>query len=112
MYKLLTKHLGSGCGTATPVASSDLVLRICSKLKLQDSVICFAQQIAKNVAVKLEGKSPSSIAAASILMAVREKGVTGCTENDIASWATISPSTVKNIYKDMEGMKDEILISA
>jgi len=45
-------------------------------------------------------------------MAVREKGVTGCTENDIASWATISPSTVKNIYKDMEGMKDEILISA
>jgi len=112
MYKLLTKHLGSGCGTATPVASSDLVLRICSKLKLQDPVICLAQQIAKNVAVKLEGKSPSSIAAASILMAVREKGVTGCTENDIASWATISPSTVKNIYKDMEGMKDEILIGA
>jgi len=112
MYKLLTKHLGSGCGTATPVASSDLVLRICSKLQLPDTVICLAQQIAKNVASRLEGKSPSSIAAASILMAVRHKGITGCTETEIASWATISPSTVKNIYKDIEGMKDEIMLSA
>jgi transcription initiation factor TFIIB len=109
MYQALTKHLGNGCGRATPVAPHDLVIRICSLLNLKQNVIYLAQQIAKNVASRLEGKSPSSIAAASILMAVKHEGVSECTEREIASAASISPSTVKNIYKDMEGMKDEIM---
>jgi len=109
MYQALTKHLGTGCGRATPVAPHDLVLRICSTLNLKSNIICLAQQISKNAAPRLEGKSPSSIAAASILMAVKHEGVPDCTEREIASAASISPSTVKNIYKDMEGMKDEIM---
>jgi len=109
MYQALTKHLGNGCGRATPVAPHDLVIRICSVLNLKQNVIYLAQQIAKNVASRLEGKSPSSIAAASILMAVKHEGVSECTEREIAQAASISPSTVKNIYKDMEGMKDEFM---
>jgi len=42
-------------------------------------------------------------------MAVKHEGVTECTEREIASAASITASTVKNIYKDMEGMKDEIM---
>jgi transcription initiation factor TFIIB len=110
MYQALTKHLGNGCGSRSiPVAPHDLVIRICSMLNLKEKVIYLAQQIAKNVASRLEGKSPSSIAAASILMAVKHEGVSECTEREIASAASISPSTVKNIYKDMEAMKDEIM---
>jgi transcription initiation factor TFIIB len=110
MYQALAKHLGKDCGRNTPVAPSDLVIRICSHLNLKsNSVTYLAQQIAKNVASRLEGKSPSSIAAASVLMAVKHEGITECTEREIAQAASISPSTVKNIYKDMEGMKDDIM---
>jgi len=110
MYKALTKHLGNGCGSRSiPVAPQDLVIRICSMLNLKEKVIYLAQQIAKNAASRLEGKSPSSIAAASILMAVKHEGVSECTEREIASAASISSSTVKNIYKEMESMKDEIM---
>jgi len=109
MYQALTKHLGTACGRATPVAPHDLVIRICSHLKLHPSVMSLGQQIAKNVASRLEGKSPSSIAAASILMAVKQENVSDCTEREIATAASISPSTVKNIYKEMEPMKDELI---
>jgi transcription initiation factor TFIIB len=109
MYQALTKHV-KDCGRHTPVAPSDLVIRICSHLNLKsNSATYLAQQIAKNVASRLEGKSPSSIAAASVLMAVKQEGITECTEREIAQAASISPSTVKNTYKDMEGMKDDIM---
>jgi transcription initiation factor TFIIB len=108
MYKALSDALGKDC--VAPVAPSDLVIRICSHLNLKsNSVSYLAQQIAKNVANRLEGKSPSTIAAASVLLAVKHEGITECTEREIAKAASISPSTVKNIYKDMEGMKDEIM---
>jgi len=111
MYQALSKHLGQAASRrSTPVAPADLVIRICSHLNLKsNSVTYLAQQIAKNVVSRLEGKSPSSIAAASVLMAVKNEGITECTEREIAQAASISPSTVKNIYKDMEGMKDEIM---
>jgi len=78
-------------------------------LNLKEKVIYLAQQIAKNVASRLEGKNPRSIAAASILMAVKHEGVSECTEREIAQEASICPSTVKNIYIAMESMKDEIM---
>jgi transcription initiation factor TFIIB len=110
MYQQLTKHLGPmGSSRSTPVAPHDLVIRICSHLRLQPAVMYLAQQIAKNGASRLEGKSPSSIAAASILMAVKHENVSECTEREIATAASISPSTVKNIYKEMEGIKDELI---
>jgi transcription initiation factor TFIIB len=110
MYGVLTKHLGKDCRRATPVAPSDLVIRICSHLNLKSNTVSYlAQQIAKNVASRLEGKSPNSIAAASVLMAVKSEGITECTEREIAQAVSISPSTVKNIYKEMEGMKDDII---
>jgi len=110
MYKALTKYLGNGCGSCyIPLAPHDLVIRICSMLNLKEKVIYLAQQIAKNVASRLEGKNPRSIAAASILMAVKHEGVSECTEREIAQEASICPSTVKNIYIAMESMKDEIM---
>jgi transcription initiation factor TFIIB len=107
MYQQLTKRLGSN-GRA-PVAPHDLVIRICSHLQLQPAIMYLAQQIAKNGTPRFEGKNPSSIAAASVLLAVKHKNVSECTEREIATAASITPATVKNIYKEMEGMKDDLM---
>jgi len=108
MYQQLTKKLGSRANLHAPVAPHELVIRICSNLQLQHSVMYLAQQIAKNGAPRLEGKAPSSIAAASILMAVKHVSAQ-CTETEIAKAASITPATVKHIYKEMEGIKDELI---
>jgi transcription initiation factor TFIIB len=110
MYQRLTKHLGSNARTHAPLAPHDLVIRFCSLLNLPHSITSSAQQIAKNGAPRLEGKAPTSIAAASILMAVKYGKVTvQCTEREIAIAAATTPSTVKNISKEMELMKDDLL---
>jgi len=110
MYLVLTKQLG-GTTRAAPVAPHELVIRICSHLNLPSSIKSVGEQIAKNAASRLEGKSPSSIAAASIYMAVRSQNIP-CSEKDIAKAASISPSTVKNIFKEMEPWTDELVPSS
>jgi len=110
MYQKLTKQLGASARNPTRVAPHDLVIRFCSHLQLQPSVMYLAQQIAKNGTSRFEGKAPSSIAAASILMAVKQgNGSSQCTETEIAKAASISPATVKHIYKEMEGMRNELM---
>jgi transcription initiation factor TFIIB len=110
MYQKLTKQLGSNART-TRVAPHDLVIRFCSHLQLQPSVMYLAQQIAKNGTSRFEGKAPSSIAAASILMAVKHGNVPSqCTETEIAKAASISPATVKHIYKEMEAISNELMV--
>eukprot|EP01123_Difflugia_compressa_P003082 TRINITY_DN1394_c0_g2_i1.p1 TRINITY_DN1394_c0_g2~~TRINITY_DN1394_c0_g2_i1.p1 ORF type:complete len:300 (-),score=64.11 TRINITY_DN1394_c0_g2_i1:241-1140(-) len=107
MYLVLTKQLRT-TSRASPVAPHELVIRICSNLELPGQVKSVGEHIAKKGASKLEGKSPSSIAAASIYMAVRHLSIP-CSEKDIAKAASISPSTVKNIFKEMEPWSDELL---
>jgi len=109
MYIVLTRQLG-GKARAAPVAPHELVIRICTHLKLAPIIKSMGEQIAKNAASRLEGKSPSSIAAASIYMAVRNQNVP-CNEKDIAKAASISASTVKNIFKEMEPWTDELIPS-
>jgi len=107
MYLVLTKHLG-GTSRSAPVAPHELVIRICSHLDLPPIIKSLGEQIAKNAASRLEGKSPSSIAAASIFMAVRNRSI-ACSEKEIAKAASISPSTVKNIFKEMEPWTDDLI---
>jgi len=108
-YKTLYKQLGSTTSSA-PLDPSDLVIRICSNLNLQKKSLAYtAQQIARNVTHRLEGKSPSSIAAACVFMAVKLEGIQGCTEREVAKAASITPATVKNIFKLMEEMREDIL---
>jgi len=107
-YKTLYKQLGTTC--TAPLAPSDLVIRICSNLNLQKKSVAYtAQQIARNAVNRLEGKSPSSIAAACVFMAVKVEGIQGCTEKEVAKAASITPATVKNIFKLMEEMREEIM---
>jgi len=110
MYNVLVKQIG-GKTRAAPVAPHELVIRICSHLNLPPIVKSIGEQIAKNAASRLEGKSPSSIAAASIYMAVRNQNI-ACSEKDIAKAASISPSTVKNIFKEMEPWTSELVPSS
>jgi len=110
MYVVLTKQLGATAtkSRAAPVPPQELVIRICTRLKLSPLIKSMGEHIAKNAAPRLEGKSPMSIAAASIYMAVRNQNIT-CHEKDIAKAASISASTVKNIFKEMEPWTDELL---
>jgi len=108
MYGVLTKHLGTT--SARPTPPHELVIRFCNHLGLPAFVMTTAEQIAKNVAPRLEGKSPSSIASASIFMAARHKCVP-CSEKDIAKAASIAPSTVAHIYREMEPWTEELIPS-
>jgi len=100
--------LGTTC--SAPLDPSDLVIRICSNLNLQKNGLAYlAQQIARNATHRLEGKSPSSIAAACVFMAVKLEGIQGCTEREVAKAASITPATVKNIFKLMEEMREDIM---
>jgi len=107
LYKVLSKELPKGLfeSRSNVVAPADLVIRICDKLGHKQNVVTLATQIAKNAAPKLEGKSPSSIAAASIFMATKTN------EKEIARAASISAATIRNIFKEMQQWESEIIPS-
>jgi len=105
-YRAINKILPKGTGNRTSAA--DLVGRFCSKLKLAHDVMSKATSIAENAAQFLEGKSPSSIAAASILMATKLSGEKRW-EKDIAQAASISPTTIRNVYKEMLPFQEHLL---
>jgi len=109
MYGVLTKHLGTT--SARPTPPHELVIRFCNHLSLPTYVKTTAEQIAKNVAPRLEGKSPSSIASTSIFMAVTRHQCVGCSEKDIAKAASIAPSTVAHIYSEMKPWTEELIPS-
>jgi len=74
--------------------------RFCSKLKLNNEVTNLSIEIANKAAPFLEGKSPSSIAATAILMASKQQGDRR-QEKDIAAAASISATTIRNVYKEL-----------
>lgn len=67
-----------------------------------------ATEIANKSSAFLEGKSPSSIAAASILMATKLR-TEKRTDKEIALAASISPTTIRNVWKEMLPFQSSIL---
>jgi len=108
MYSTVTKELPKTAKTAAAVAPADLVLRFCSKLQLSPDVVTSAMEIARKAAPKLEGKSPSSIAAASILLATKSSDQARMAR-DIAKAASIATSTVQKVYSELLQWPDELL---
>jgi len=104
-YRALNKILPKGTGRTS---ASDLVNRFCSKLKLSNEIMNLATDIANKAAAFLEGKSPSSIAAASILLATKLQGEKRW-EKDIAAAASISPTTIRNVFKELLPHQESIL---
>lgn len=83
--------------------------RFCSKLKLPNESMNLATDIATLASNFLEGKSPSSIAAASILMATKlQSDNEKRTEKDIAAAASISATTIRNVFKELLPHQDKI----
>jgi len=81
-------------------SAADLVNRFCSKLGLPYNIIQCAMHVANESMQFVEGKSPSSIAAAAILLVCKLTGEKRY-EKDIAEAASISPTTIRNVYKDL-----------
>lgn len=104
-YKNLTDLLGR---VATRTSAPDLVSRFCSKLKLEYKVEHDAIGVATRAGEFVEGKSPSSIAAASILI-VSKLANAKRHEKEIAEAATISATTIRNVYKELLPFQDKIL---
>lgn len=77
-------------------------------MKLGNDIINLATEIANKAAVFLEGKSPSSIAAVSILAATKLQGEKRW-EKDIAVAASISPTTIRNVFKELLPHQESIL---
>jgi transcription initiation factor TFIIB len=100
-YRNLTQLLPKTVNTAQAVSPVDLVNRFCSKLKLPHEIVTAACAVADKATPQLEGKSPSSIAAASILMVTKLSDQKRW-EKDIAEAASISPTTIRNVYKEMQ----------
>jgi len=111
-YGKLLKSLPprSGVSVGTGVAH-DLVNRYALKLNLPKWLITIATDVAKNATPKLEGKFPSSVASASILIAC-QAAKHNINENDIAAaTASLQPSTILKSYRILLPYMDELLPS-
>lgn len=104
-YKTLTGLLGS---PAIRTSAPDLISRFCSNLKLPFHIEQDAIAVATKASEIVEGKSPCSIAAASILI-VTNLSTIKRHERDIAEAASISPTTIRNVYKELLPFQDKFL---
>jgi transcription initiation factor TFIIB len=104
-YRVVSKLLERQEKRTSP---SELVNRFCSKLGLPWPVITKAQYVADQAMQFVEGKSPSSIAAASILFVCKLENEKRY-EKDIADAASISPTTIRNVYKDLLPHQDVLM---
>jgi transcription initiation factor TFIIB len=89
-------------------SAADLVSRFCSHLGLSHHITTAAIHTAQEGQRFVEGKCPSSIAAAAILL-VSRLSTEKRWEKDIAAVANISPTTVRNCYRDLVAFQTKIL---
>jgi len=86
------------------ISAANLVDRFCSHLGWTNGkdyqLVSSAREVAEKAMHYLEGKSPSSIAAASILLVARRNELK-TSEKDIAEAAAISHTTIRNVYKEL-----------
>eukprot|EP01125_Pyxidicula_operculata_P013572 TRINITY_DN44_c0_g1_i2.p1 TRINITY_DN44_c0_g1~~TRINITY_DN44_c0_g1_i2.p1 ORF type:complete len:267 (-),score=74.71 TRINITY_DN44_c0_g1_i2:307-1107(-) len=109
LFKRIQKDLPKSKSSSACIPPSDLVVRYAAKLKLSGDFSELASRIAKRAAPKLEGKRPSSIAAASIYMVLQQNPQASCNEKEIARVASLSASTIKNLFKEMSQWTSELL---
>jgi len=93
---------------AERTSPSDLVSRFCSHLNLSHQIMATSIHVASEAQKYVEGKCPSSIAAASILLVSRLSSEKRW-EKDIAVAANISPTTIRNCYRELLAFQSKVL---
>ncbi|KAL6059035.1 transcription initiation factor IIB [Balamuthia mandrillaris] len=104
-YLALTKLLPKGEGRTS---AANLVHRFGNGLKLPFEVCSTAATVAEKGSPLLEGRDPSSIAAACLLFACKLHNQPR-PERDIAVAASISPTTLKNAFKILMDNQAKVL---
>ncbi|KAJ1969723.1 transcription initiation factor IIB [Dimargaris xerosporica] len=106
-YRTLSKHLSTNVGA---MYSEDLMSRFCSHLDLPMHIQRVAIDITKRAKDlgTLAGKSPVSVAAACIYM-VSHLLASPKTPKDIANVAGVSETTIKNSYKSLYKMREQLI---
>lgn len=110
-YAKLRKALPNREG-AVGTTASDFVSRFCADLGFPESLKTIAIEVARKASAELEGKFPSSVAAASILYAA-DQARYPLTAQDIAkATGTVAAPTIKNAYKTLcEKRREDLLPS-
>jgi len=104
-YKMLLKDpklitLGESNRKTAAQQAEDLVEVFCNQLKQPFSIAKEAREVATRSINFLEGKRPSSVAAASILFVLNAFQLP-CRQQDLAVIAGISANTLRNVYKEL-----------
>jgi len=107
-YKVLLRELPVSAKKSAPVNPGDLVHRFGSKLQLSMPILELGAEIARKVTPKLEGRSPSTIASASLYMAARQHNRNDL-EKDIGRAASVAPSTIKSTFREMLQWQSDLL---
>ncbi|KAJ1985986.1 transcription initiation factor IIB [Dimargaris cristalligena] len=107
-YRILSKHLTTS--TVGVMYSEDLMARFCSHLDLPMPVQRVAIDVTKESKElgTLAGKSPVSVAAACIYLVSHLMG-TPKSPKDIANVAGVSETTIKNSYKSLYLVREQLL---
>jgi len=115
-YKMLLRDetvtsLGNAPRKSTSNQVHELVGVFCNQLKIPFNLEKEAQGVAEKANSFLEGKRPSSIAAASILFILNLMRSTSATQHkqqDLATVAGISANTLRNVYKEINKNIDQL----
>ncbi|KAL0480898.1 transcription initiation factor TFIIB [Acrasis kona] len=106
-YKIIQKTLNLQAGT---VCATNYMTRFCSHLELPPYIEAGAEEVSTKATElpKLSGKSPITVAAASIFM------VSSCSQHkktakEIADVTGVSESTIRNCVKEMEPYRTQLL---
>jgi len=87
----------------------DMVEQFCNRLRISFGLIKEATLVAESSIHFLEGKRPSSIAAAAILFMINLKGLhKDHKQADLATVAGISTNTLRNVYKELTNNIEQI----
>jgi len=108
LLKLLPPRSGVTVGVGV---AHDLVNRYCLKLDLPKWLITVAADVAKNATPRLEGKYPSSVASASILIACTAAGYKITDTEIAAATASLQPSTITKSFRLLVPFTQELLPS-
>lgn len=81
--------------------TKDLIESFCNRLQLPYSLNKQAKEIAERAIHFLEGKRPSSIAAAAILFAMNLNRIQH-KQQEVAAVAGVSSNTLRNVYKELK----------
>jgi len=123
VFKLLEKQINSeeasffggikvaeSLNNTGTTSAEDLISRFCNRLGLSQQMQAFTMQLLRKASTMgiLAGRSPISIAAANIYMMSALRGVPKSFK-DISEIAGVSDSTIRNAYKLLYNVRDELI---